>query len=443
MPLQPRLALAVLVAVMTGACTTGRPELSPARAAHPVRHVLPNGVRIIVEEHRRSDVAAVQLWVQAGGRDEAPGEDGLAHYLEHMLFKGTAVRPARAIDHEVEGSGGRLNAGTSLDYTYYHLLLPAERAAAAIEMLADISVNATLDERVLDAEKRVVLEEMRLREDQQMPFLRRKVYEVVFAGHPYGRPVIGTPGAIGAVTREQLLAFYRRLYVPENFTLVVVGAVDPQRIVAAAARAFGRLPRSGMARLPAPAPPALQPRAVALTRHGAHAYLALAWQGPRLGHADTAAVDLLVSILGQARSSRLVQGLRERLGVVNAVTSTFTPLEAAGLITVTAQLAPGDVPRAEREMLAEIRRIQSEGVTEAERQRAVTAVEAEREFLAETAEGRARLLGRAVTVWRLEDELLYLDRVRSVTGEQIRAAARRYLDPEHYVRVTVTPGEGR
>ena len=143
----PCVVLAFLLLAIASACATGR---STPAAPIPSRHVLPNGVRVVIEEHRRSDVVALQLWVEAGGRDETSVEAGLAHYLEHMLFKGTTARPGGFIDREVEGVGGRMNAGTSLDYTYYHMLLPAPRALAGIETLADISVSASLDETQLE-----------------------------------------------------------------------------------------------------------------------------------------------------------------------------------------------------------------------------------------------------------------------------------------------------
>jgi len=438
-----RIALALLVALSTSGCTAARQAPTPRVSAAPARYVFPNGVRVVIEEQRTSDAVAVQLWVKAGGRDEAASELGLAHYLEHMLFKGTSTRPGRFIDREVEGNGGRMNAGTSLDYTYYHMVLPARRAVAGVEILADIAVNASLDEALLEAEKRVVIEEMRLGEDTPMRFLVRKTYEAVFDGHPYGRPVIGTPDLIRALTRDQLVKFYRRLYNPENFTLVVVGAVNPAEIRDVAARTFGRLPRGGAPRLPAPPAGTLHSGAHDLPRPGSHAYLAMAWQAPRLDHADTPALDLVVSILGQSRASRLTQALRERLGLVNTVSASYASLQAAGVLTVTAQLEADNLARAEREILSEIRRIRDGGVTEVERERAVTAAEAGRAFRTETAEGRAFMLGHAETVWRLEDELIYLDRLRSVTLEQMHAAARRYFDPEHYVKVSLVPGKGR
>src|SRR5262245_63784237 len=163
----PRLAARVgvgLLALVAGGCTAARPTTGKQleAAPPPIRQVLPNGVRVIVQEHHASDVVALQLWVQAGGRDEASGELGLAHYLEHMLFKGTSTRPPGFVEREVEAIGGRMNAGTSWDYTFYHTVVPSRNASSGIEMLADVAVNASLEEGLLEAEKQVVLGELRL-----------------------------------------------------------------------------------------------------------------------------------------------------------------------------------------------------------------------------------------------------------------------------------------
>src|SRR5215471_6772648 len=310
MPVLARIAPVLIVGfLLASACTTastGAPAGSPRPLISPViRRELANGVRVVIQEHRASDVAALQLWVAAGGRDESATELGLAHYLEHLLFKGTPSRPGGFIEREVEGVGGRMNAGTSLDYTYYHTVLPAKRAVAGIEMLADIASNASLDAEALEREKLVVLEEMRRTEDNPRRHLMRHLYAVTLDGHPYGRPVIGTSELIRPLARPTLLAFYQRHYVPEAFTLVVVGAVDRETVLAAAENTLGRLPRTGIRRGPVPAPPPVEARRVEMARPGRYAYLGLAWLGPGIDHADTPAVDLLVAILGQSRSSRL------------------------------------------------------------------------------------------------------------------------------------------
>jgi len=251
--------------------------------------------------------------------------------------------------------------------------------------------------------------------------------------------LIGTPEIVRGLTRETLISFYRRHYVPESFVLVVVGPVKTADVLAAAERTLGRLPRSGQERLPIAPPAGLSPKRLDSERSGAQAYLGLAWLGPKLDHADTPAVDLLVSLLGRSPSSRLTQSLRERLGLVSAIDARYAPLEAAGAISVIAQLDPANLQRAEAQVLNEIRRVRDRGVSDAELRRAVTAADARHAFALETAEGRARAFGRAETVWRLEEELAYVDRLRSVTLEQIRSAARRYLDPERYSRLAFVP----
>ena len=436
-----RIGLAfVLIVVWGGGCSLVRPSpRATPSASHPARYVLPNGVPVIIEEHRASDVVALQLWVQAGARDETASELGLAHYLEHMLFKGTPTRPAGFVEREVEGVGGRINAGTSWDYTFYHTVLPAKQVAAGIEMLVDVGVNASLEAGLLEAEKQVVLEEMRLNEDTPRRFLVLELFSGAFAGHPYGRPVIGTPAVITGLTRETLVSFYRRHYMPEMFALVVVGAVEPAEVLRVARATLGAVPRGGNKRLPPSPPPASRRVRLESSRPTAQAHLGLAWQAARLDHADTPVLDVLVSILGRSKSSRLVASLRERLGIVSTINTGLTAMEGAGLVTVTAQLEPQNLERAEAEVLAEIRRVQDGGVTAAELKRAVTAAEVEHEFSTETVEGRARAYGQAETIWRLDEELIYLDRVRSVTAAQVQSVARRYLDRERYVRVALMP----
>jgi zinc protease len=445
MSLLAHLAPALLLMIVGSACSVARPSPSSSAAAPaPVRAVLPNGIPVIVQEHPGSEVVALQLWVRAGARDETSTELGLAHYLEHMLFKGTATRPPGFVDRDVESVGGRINAATSWDYTFYHALLPVPRAVAGIEMLADVAVNATLDAALLDQEKQVVLEEMRLNDDNPARVLSRRLFSDLFPGHPYGRQVIGTPELVRGLTRETLAAFYRRHYVPESFVLVVVGAVRPDEMVAAARLAFGRLPRTGFRRLPPPAPAEPRSHADTLVRPGAAAYLGMAWPAPRLAAADTPAEDLLATILGRMRSSRLVQALRERTRLVSSVRTGFAAMEGAGAVLLTAQLEPSQLAAAESAVLGERQRVREEGVTAAERRRAVTRAEAERAFAAETVEGRAVMLGRGETMWTLADELAYVRRLRAVTADEIRAAARRYLDPERYVRqALVPPGAAR
>ncbi len=436
--------LSVLVFLGTGGCSVARPTPRPApAAASPTRHILPNGIPLIVQEQPGSELAAVQLWVRAGARDESASELGLAHYLEHMLFRGTTSRPTGFVERDVESVGGAMNAGTSWDYTYYYITLPPARVSHGIELLADIAMNAALDTTVLDKEKDVVLEEMRLSQDNPRRMLTRTLYAQLFEAHPYGREILGTPALIRALTRDTLLSFYRHHYAPEAFAVVVVGPVDPEQVIATARATFGRLPRSGTGRLPLGGPPAFHPRRTEIVRQGGHAYLGMAWPATRLDHADTPALDLLASILGGRRSSRLVQSLREQRGLAVSVDAGLAAMAAAGAVVVTAQVDPANLKAAEDQIVAEVRRVREAGVTLTELRRAVTGAEAAYEFRMETAQGRANTLGHAETLWTIEDELAYVSRLRSVSVEQVQAVARRYLDPTQYTLLALVPPRSR
>ena len=435
--------LAVLAAA--GCASTGNPSSGGATssaASAPTREVLPNGVVLIGHDHRASDVVALQLWVRVGGRDEAPEELGLSHYLEHMLFKGTPTRPPGAIDRLIEGLGGRSNAFTSYDFTHYDVVVPAAHVATGLELLADIAMNANFPVDELEREKQVVFEEMRLSQDDPELFLSRRLSETVYAGHPYGRPILGTRELVASLTRERLDAYYRKHYVPSNMVLVAVGPVPHAELRPLVDRTFGRLrgpappPRAAV-----PVPPLTERRADDVRRPEQQAYLGLSWQAAAVASEDVFAVDLLTYILGDGPASRLNQVVREERGLVAAIEASFIARERSGFVSVTSRLEPGRLAEAEAAGLEVVGRVRKEGVTEAERARVLVTAESFYAFDIETAEGLARSYGQAETTWTLADELAYLDRLRKVTAAEIQAAARTYLRDEAYARVRFLPAQ--
>jgi zinc protease len=430
-----------LVAVLLAGCAVGAGSPMPGPgSASPVRTVLPNGVTLIAQEHRASDVVALQLWMRVGGRDESPDELGLSHYLEHMLFKGTPTRPPGAIDDLIEGLGGTSNAFTSYDYTHYDVVLPAGQVRAGLELLADIGVNASFPANELEREKKVVFEEMSLVEDDPEKYLGRRLNELAYAPHPYGRPILGTRELIQPLTRERLERYYKKRYVAPSMVLVVVGAVSPREVQALAEVTFGRLPAIRTARPDAPLPPAIdRSKRQDVSRAEKQAYLGLAWRGAPNGDEDIYAVDLLTTILGDSPSSRLNQTLRERERLVASIEANYVASAKAGLVTITARLEPQNLERAEAAIREVIRRVRDEGVTEAERQRAIITAESGYAFDIETAEGLAKSYGQAETTWTLEDELAYLGRLRQITAAQIQAVARKYFGDANYARVRFLP----
>lgn len=438
-----RWAWVLLASAAVWGCGTLSPSQQPRGLPPPSREVLPNGTRLIIQEHHAADVVALHLWVGVGSRDEAPGERGFSHFAEHMLFKGTETRGRGFVEQEVEAIGGRSNAGTSYDYTFYYILVPARHAVRTIEVLADMAFSSKFDPAELTREREVVFEEVRLGEDNPRSSLFRRFYDLAFDGHAYGLPVLGDPDDLRAATQATLRGYYKRHYVADNMTLVVVGAVALDQIRAAALRTFGAVPAAAYRRTPVPPQPPIRGiRRQMVERSERQGSLALGWVAPPLGHPDMYAVDLLAHILGGSRTSRLSQALRERARIVSSVSAGYGALQGGGLVTVSAQFEPKEEAGVESGVLAEVKRLQEEGVTDAELARALTASEAERAFSRETAEGLALAYGRAETVWNLDGERRYLERLRAVTREQIREAARRYLT-DSYARLLFVPkGKG-
>jgi zinc protease len=430
-----------MVGVLAAACatTSGQPSAS---VAHPTREVLRNGVVLIVQEHRASDVVALQLWMRVGGRDEVPAELGLSHYLEHMLFKGTPTRPPGSIDRLIEGLGGQSNAFTSQDFTHFDVVLPAAHVRTGLELLADIAVHASFEQSELDAERKVVFEEMRLTEDDPDRFLLRRLYELAYAPHPYGRAILGTPELITGLTRERLRTYYQKYYVPGQMVLVVVGAVRGEEVRRLADQTFGRLESRAASRprIPSPAPATAQRADV--RRPEQQAYLGLAWRTAPTNDRDVYAVDLLTYILGDGPSSRLNRVLRDQERLVFAIDAGYGAWAQAGLVTVTARMDPGNLDRAEASILEVIRKVRAEGVTEAERQRALITAEASYAFDIEVAEGLAKTYGQAEVTWTLEDEVQYLSRLRGISAAEIQAVARKYFGDDNYTRVRFVPAGG-
>ena len=409
----------------------------------PVREVLPNGVVLIAQEHRASDVVAVQLWMRMGGRDEAPDELGLAHYIEHMIFKGTPTHPPGSIDRLIEGFGGTSNAFTSYDATHYDFVVPAEHLPATVELLADLAANASFPADEIESEKKVVFEEMNLVADDPEKFLLRRLYEVAYSPHPYGRPILGTHEFIERLRRNQLLAFYRKYFVPKNMVVVVVGAVSPAEVRSIVAAAFGRIsPRPDGRPELSPPPTIDRNRRADVPRPEKQAYLGLAWKTAPTGNEDIYPVDLLTYILGDSPSSRLNQEVRERQRLVSSIEAGYSAWQKAGLVTVNARLDPENTERAEAAILDVIRKVRETGVTETERQRAIITAESSYAFDIETAEGLAKAYGQAETTWTLADEVAYLGRLRQISGAQIQAVARKYFGDDNYARVRFLPTTG-
>lgn len=402
--------------------------------------MLPNGPVVLLRPDGVSPVAEVQIWARVGSADERPGEEGLAHFHEHMLFKGTARRGVGEVAGEIEGVGGRINAYTSYDMTVYHATVPAAETATAVDVLGDAIRSSLFDPAEIAREVEVVLEEIRRAEDSPGQVLGQAVFTEAYRVHPYRAPILGTPESVSHFDRARVRGFFERWYTPDDLLVVVAGDFDPAQALDAVRAAFAGAVPGAPSRARQPEPPRSAPRAAVLRRPFERASFELAYGAPGFLHPDTPRLDLLASILGEGDSSRLVRRVKEEEELADRVDATsYTPLDP-GLFSASVDV---DAPRLERAVEAvarEVERLRLEPVSRDELERARASFLAALAFERESVSGLARKIGSFELLagdHRYEER--YLEAIRTATPGALLEAARAHLAPDGVTAVALLP----
>ncbi len=419
---------------------------APARAepvSSPVSHfTLANGLEVVVIPDHRAPVATHMLWYKVGSADETPGKSGLAHFLEHLLFKGTTKNP-NGFSNVVSTIGGQENAFTTSDYTGYWQRVPREHLKSMMEFEADRMTGLVLTDAVVKPELAVVLEEYNMRvANNPGARLYEQIDAALYLNHPYGRPVIGWRQEIEKLNREEALAFYRRFYTPNNAILVVAGDVLPDEVKKLAEETYGKVPRvaeiAPRVRPQEPVPAAVRtvtladPRVTqpSLQRH----YLV-----PNSGTAkpgESQALEVLAHILGRGSNSRLYQALVVDKGVAVSAGASYdsTALDPTRF-AVAASPKPGTtLPQLEEALDAVLAEIVAKGITADELERAKNRMIADAIYANDNQRTLAQWYGSSLaTGSTIEDVRAWPDRVRAVTAEAVQAAARQWLDKRRSV----------
>jgi len=403
---------------------------------------LSNGLTAIVKENHRAPVAAIQVWVQAGSVYETEEENGITHLIEHMIFKGTERRGPGEIAKEIESVGGSINAYTSLDYTVYHCVVPKQFLNNSLNVLSDAVFNSSFDPDELEREKRVVLEEIKMRNDRPKTRLSSLLMETLYKVHPYGRPVIGYPDLVKSFTRQDIMAYMERRYRPSQITVVVVGDVDPSQARAAIQDTFGTVTKKEPQEFSYPTEPRQEaPRIAMEAMEIQEGYLTVAFSGlPDFNDPDVPALDVLAAMLGKGESSRLTSSLRNRQQLVHSIdASAFTPA-GPGFFEITASLDPEKVQETLPQIFHEIFRLENEIISEKELERAKVQVETDFVYSQETMEGEARKIGVFETISKNPHaEKLYVQKVREVSAHDVQRVAANIFRPENISVVMVLP----
>src|SRR5882724_1538474 len=408
----------------------------PIGAATPVlESTLDNGLRVLLLEDRRSPIVSVQVWYRVGSRNERPGATGLAHFLEHMMFKGTPTYGKGEFARLVEGNGGRDNAFTTQDSTTYFVNIAADKVEDILRLEADRMRNLLLDPKEIDSERQVVMEERRMRtEDNPDGLLAEEIMSSAFSAHSYQWPVIGRMADIARIKPVELRAFYDLYYRPNNAVLVVVGDFAAPALLERVRVLFGLIPRGPEPpAVTALEPPARAERRVTLRSPSAPLPgLALTWLVPNHRSADAPALEVLETVLSGGRAARLHRRLvqEQRLALDADADYSYGSLDP-NLFWLSGRPARGvSVEALERALLEELERVKTEPVTDEELERAKNQIEASFVWGQDSIYSRASALGRfeLMSSWRLLDQFVPL--IRAVTAADLQRVARAYFPPD-------------
>ena len=401
---------------------------------------LANGLRVLLLEDRRSPIVSFQVWYRVGSRNEVRGASGIAHFLEHMLFKGTPRYGRGEFARLIEQNGGQDNAFTSHDVTSYFVNLGSDKLDLVIDLEADRMRNALLDPKEIESEREVIIEERRTRtEDNPGGFLAEEVTSLAFRAHPYGFPVIGWLADLKRITAAEIRAFYDTYYVPNNAIVVAVGDFDPRETLAKIRATFGAIPRGAD---PPPVltvePPQNGDRRVVVRKEAQLPMVYAAWPVPNQQSPDAPALEVLSQILSGGRASRLYRHLvHERQLALNAGGDySYFSLDP-NLFWFWATPMPGQTPEAvEAALLAEMDRLRKEPVSDEELARARNQLEASFVFQEDSVYRRNALLARFELIGGYAEKDRFVPRLRAVTAADLLRVAGTYF-PEDRKNVGV------
>ncbi|WP_077003486.1 pitrilysin family protein [Variovorax sp. KK3] len=425
---------------------------APASSNQPRQFTLANGMTLIVKPDRRAPTAVQMVWVRVGSMDEVDGTSGVAHVLEHMLFKGTKTLKPGEFSRRVAALGGRENAFTTRDYTGYYQQIPADKLEQVMALESDRFANNQWPDGEFTREIEVVKEERRLRtEDQPRALLGEQQNAAVFTASPYHRPVVGWMSDLDAMTPADARAFFERWYVPANAAVVVAGDVDVDKVRALAEKYYGRIPaRAVPERKPRIEPTQRGIRRIEFKAPAEQAYVSLAYRVPQIpntdqfdGPGDSYALLVLSAVLDGYPGARLDRALTQGPARVADSAGAYAGFVGRGpqLFVLDGVPAAGKTPEAVEAALREqVAKIAREGIGEAELARVKTQWTASETYKLDSVMSQARELGSNwIQGLPLDASARVIARLQTVTSEQVQAVAAKYFGDDQMTAATLRP----
>jgi len=427
-------AIFILVIALAGcAHTAGIVKSADEGNVHEA--VLSNGLKVIALKDPNAPLSIFQIWYDAGSIHEQIGKTGLSHLLEHMMFKGTPKYGAKEFSKIVMRAGGIDNAGTSKDFVYYYQKLAPDRLDLSINLEADRMRNLIMDPEETLSERDVVMEERRMRyDDDPQSLVYEEVVATAFKNHPYRWPVIGWMEDLKTITRDDLWKYYRRRYVPNNAFIVVAGDIDVDATIAKIEKAFGQIPAGPeLQELQVQEPEQMGEKRIFVKKEAELPYIMIGYKTPNILDKDSYALDVLSMVLDGGKSARLyknlVDGKRVALSAGAGYASTY---RYPFLFYFVGTALPGKtIDEVESALYEEIEKLKNEAPLEREVQKAKNQIESDFIMSQDSIFYQAMVLAQFELIgdWRLKDT--YLEGIRTVTPEDVQRAAQKYLIDDH------------
>jgi zinc protease len=412
--------------------------------------VLPNGHHVYVIEKRNQPIVTIDTWVNTGSVNETAENNGVSHFLEHLLFKGTPTVKAGEADHLIESKGAVFNAATSNDFTHYYITLPSSFFNEALTLHADMLLNAVVPPDELAKERPVVQEEINRSKDNPQSQWYRQMMPQLFPGHGYGLDTLGPKTLIGTIPRQRILAYYQHWYQPKHFHTIIVGDVNTQTAVAAVKQAFATPnPQSPRVKTPFAYTPPTRIKTLPKAKGGNTVsglasidtlYWGMGWQSPAAHQlTDVAALDAAMYALGGGRNSRLFKQLVEENPLVSSVAAYNMTLRQAGAAVVYAEMKPEQWATVAPVIQQVCQQWHANGITQEELEAFKVQLLTEKRYEQETTHGLSSALGYYAILGDAADNERYLAQVAALTPKQVNAAIKRYVVLNQPTSMAIAP----
>ena len=418
-------------------------------AADYTSHKLDNGQTVIIKEVHDNPIVIIDTWIRTGSINETDENNGVAHFLEHLFFKGTSKHPSKEFDQILEAKGAITNAATSKDFTHYYILIPSQYFDLALDLHADMLLNPLIPRKELEKERKVVIEEISKNNDRPSTILYRNMIQGLYKTHPYKRDVIGTKEVIETISREQILDFYNKWYTPQNMTTVIIGDIDTSKALQSVKTNFNKpiditnknkLPEYKLDKKPS------EQKETKVDLNVETGSILIGFKGCHpMSHKDSYALDVLATILGEGKSSRLYKSLKEQKQLVHSISASHSSMKDDSVFYVSANYITPDMERLKNAIFEEIDKLYKNEITPEELKKAKNIIERDTFYSRESVSNIASEIGYTVTLTNDTSYYKnYLDNINKVTANDIKRVIKDYLDKDSAVISIIMPtNEGK